>query len=711
MDLPCSLSIHRYSILGGHMSVSSTDLRNIAIVGHNGTGKTSLLEQILFQSGVVSRAETIDSGKTTSDYTEEEISRQISVHAAMANCVFEGKTITFIDTPGTADFVGEVIGAFRACESAIVTVDARDGAQIETIKLWKRLNDRNKPRAVFINKIDRERADFFTAFANLKETLPATYVPITIPMGNSENFKGVINLIEKKAYIVDNSGKEQVQDIPAEFNELVEEYDLMLIEAAAEGADDLIEKYFDAGTLDADEIRRGLREGLNENRVVPVFAGSSLQGSGINSLLTFIKNNFPSPLGKMEEIVQDEEEQEIPISSEGSPAAFVFKTTIDQFSGKLSYIKVVRGKIAGDTDLTNPDLGKKERPGKVYRLIGKKLNEVDALEAGDIGVIAKSNITYTNATLAQGDTSFLFRPLRLPSPIFSLAIQAGDKKSEDKMNEALHKITEEDLTFQTAFNEETKESTVSGMGELHLTMILEKIKEKQKVTINTKTPKIAYRETITKKSGVVDFAHKKQSGGHGQYGKVLIEIEPLERGEYYSFTNAIKGGSVSKGYMPGIEKGLQDAMHEGFLAGYPLVDIGITIVDGKEHPVDSSEMAFRLAAKGAMRAAIEKAGPVLLEPFMKLSVYIEDSYLGDILSDLSGKRGRVLGQEDIGGGIQMVKAEVPQAEMLNYAIDLKSMTSGTGSFEIEFDHYEMLSGRIADDVIKAAKAAEVDSGK
>jgi elongation factor G len=692
-------------IIGGHMSVSSTDLRNIAIIGHNGTGKTSLLEQILFQSGVVSRAESIDSGKTTSDYTEEEIARQISIHTAIANISFEGKSLTFLDTPGTADFIGEVISAFRSCETALMAVDSRDGAQIETIKLWKRLNDRNKPRAVFMNKIDRDRADFFAAFTNLKETLPATYVPITIPMGVGDGFKGVINLIERKAYTFNANGKETVGDIPSEFNDLFEEYELQLIEAAAEGADDLIEKYFDAGTLTPDEIRRGLREGLQDNRVVPVFAGSSLLGSGIASLLTFIRNNFPSPVGKTDFIVTDGKESEITIDPEGEASAYVFKTTIDQFSGKLSCIKVVKGTIAGDTDLTNPELGKKERPGKVYKLVGKKLVEVDSLTAGDIGVIAKSNICYTNATLVHGDANYQFLPLRFPSPIYSLAIQAGDKKSEDKMNDALHRIIEEDLTFQTSFNEETKESTVRGMGELHINMILDKIKEKQKISINTKLPKIAYRETITKKSGVVEYAHKKQSGGHGQYGKVLIEIEPLQRGEYYSFTNAIKGGSVSKGYMPGIEKGLQDAMHEGFLAHYPLVDIGVTIVDGKEHPVDSSEMAFRLAAKGAMRAAIDKAGPVLLEPFMKLSVYIDDKYLGDILSDLSGKRGRVQGQEDIGGGIQMVKAEVPQAEMLNYAIDLKSMTSGTGSFEIEFDHYEMVSGRIADDVIKAAKAA------
>ncbi|MDD2297076.1 MAG: elongation factor G [Sphaerochaetaceae bacterium] len=687
------------------MSVSTTDLRNVAIVGHNGTGKTSLLEQILFQCGVISRPELIDSGKTTSDYTEEEIAKLISIHAAMAHVSYEGKSLTFIDTPGTADFIGEVISAFRSCEAALVTVDARVGAQIETIKLWKKMNDRNKPRAVFINKVDRDRADFFEAFSHLKEQLPATYVPITIPMGSGEDFKGVINLIDKKAHFYSAGGKETIGDIPSEYEELVEEYNLMLIESAAEGADDLIEKYFDAGTLEPDEIRHGLREGLNDNRIVPVFAGSAILGSGIISLLTFIRNNFPSPSGKIDYILKDGEEATIAIDPEGAPAAYVFKTTIDQFSGKLANIKVVQGKIAGDTELLNPVLGKKERPGKVYRMVGKKLIEVDSLIAGDIGVIAKSNITYTNASLVTGDAGFEFLPLRFPSPIYSLAIQAGDKKSEDKMNETLSRITEEDLTFQRTYNEETKESIVSGMGELHITMILDRIREKQKITINTKLPRIAYRETISKKSGIVDYAHKKQSGGHGQYGKVLIEIEPLERGEFYSFTNAIKGGSVSKGYMPGIEKGLQDAMSEGYLAGYPLVDIGITIVDGKEHPVDSSEMAFRLAAKGAMKLAIGKAGHLLLEPFMRLAVYVEDQYLGDVLSDLSGKRGRVQGQEDMGGGIQVIRAEVPQSEMLNYAIDLKSMSSGTGSFEIEFDHYETISGRIAEDVIKAAKLA------
>ncbi|NCC63199.1 MAG: elongation factor G [Spirochaetia bacterium] len=686
------------------MSVVSKDLRNVAIIGHNETGKTTLVEQMLFYANVISRAESVGSGKTTSDYTEEEIAQKISIHASLASLQWEGKTLNILDTPGTAGFIGETICGFRSCESALMVVDGRDGAQIETIKLWRYLDQRNKPRAVFINKLDRDRADYSQTLENLKETFNATFVPVSIAMGSGKDFQGIINLIENKAYRVNDNGKETIEDIPSEYTDLVEQFRNDLIENAAEGADDLIEKYFDAGTLDSDEIRRGLREGMNDNRVIPVFCGASELGSGITSLLNFIRNNFPNPVGKFDWVKTDDgSEQEFPISEESPTAAVVFKTTIDQFSGKLSFLKVLRGSVKGDTELFNPQINKKERSNKVYRMIGKKLVETDMLAAGDIGVIAKSNIASTNATLVEGnDQKITFRPLAFPQPIYSLAISSDDKKSEVKMNESLHKVTEEDLTFRIKFNEETKENVVAGMSELHLNMILNRVKEKQKININTKLPKVAYRETITKKSGIAEYSHKKQSGGHGQYARVLIEIEPIERGQYYSFTNAIKGGSVSKGYIPGIEKGLHEQMEEGFLAGYPMMDIGITLIDGKEHPVDSSEMAFKLAAKGAMRLALEKAGTVLLEPFMALSVYIDNDYLGDILSDLSGKRGRVLGQEDM-GHLQMVKAQVPQSELLNYAIDLKSMTSGTGSFEMEFDHYEPLSGKLADDVIRNYK--------
>ncbi|MBO4388366.1 MAG: elongation factor G [Spirochaetales bacterium] len=692
------------------MGISSADLRNFAIAGHNGTGKTAFLDQLLYYAGVIQKPEMVESGKTTSDYTEEEIARKISVHAALASMTWNGKTINAIDTPGTSDFTGEVVCGFRSCESALMLVDAREGAQIETIKLWRRLNQQGRPRAIFLNKMEKERVDYEATMEHLKKELKMTLVPVTIPMGQAQNFKGVIDLLNGKAYEFQAGGKEKETAIPAEYADQVEEAKMTLCECASEGDDELMEKYLEEMTLSDEEIIRGLKDGLEKNLLVPVFVGSTVKGSGITSFLNFVASTFPCPLG-MKDFIYDANDEsktikEIEIAEGDQVAAYVFKTSIDQFSGKLSFVKVIQGTLTPDTDLVNPEFGKKEKPGKLFRAVGKKLIETSSLAAGDIGIITKSNSAATNSTLFGGaDLGYRFQPLQFPAPIYALAISANDKNSEVKMNDAIHRVTEEDLTFQSTYNEETKESVISGMGELHLNMILDKIKDKQKIEINTKIPKIAYRETITKKSGIAEYAHKKQSGGHGQYGKVLIEIEPSERGAYYTFTNAIKGGSVSKGYIPGIEKGLHEAMTEGFLAGYPLVDIAITLIDGKEHPVDSSEMAFKLAAKGAIRLALEKAGAVLLEPFMKLTVYVDNQYLGDILSDLSSKRGRVLGQEDLGGNMIAVNAEVPDAEMLTYAIDLKAMTSGTGSFELEFDHYETLQGKLAEDVIKAAKAA------
>ena len=694
---------------GGNMSVESKNLRNVALVGHNGTGKTNLVEQMLYYAGVLDKPETVDSGKTVSDYTEEEIARKISVHASLSSFKWDDRQINIIDTPGTADFIGETISAFRSCEAALMVVDGREGAQIETIKLWRRLDERNKPRAVFINKMDKERASFRHVIDNLVEEFSSHFVPVVMALGEAEEFQGVINLIENQAYQMTPGGKEVAIPIPEKYAAVVEDFRNRLIENAAEGADDLIEKYFEEGTLSSDDIRRGLREGLKENRVVPVFCGATDKGAGITSLLNFIK---PSPLDGFD-FIRDEngENKIIPIKEDAPVAAYCFKTTIDQFSGKMSFLKVVQGKVTPETDLYNPELKKKERPGKVYRALGKKLIETDALEAGDIGIITKSSIASTNCSLlASADIKFTFLPMRLPQPVYQLAISTDDKKSEDKMNEALHKVAEEDLTFQINQNVETRETVIGGMGELQINMILDRIREKQKVTIHTAIPRIAYRETITKKSGIAEYSHKKQSGGHGQFGRVLIEIEPIERGLQYQFTNAIKGGSISKGYVPGIEKGIQESMSEGYLAGYPLVDIGITLIDGKEHPVDSSEMAFKLAAKGAMEIALSKAGCVLLEPIMKLEVFIDNQYLGSILSDLSAKRGRVLGQEEK-GHVTAVQAEVPMAELRTYAIDLKSMTSGTGSFELEFDHYEMLTGKLADEVIAEAKARKEAEAK
>ena len=686
------------------MSVDTKNIRNVALIGHNGTGKTNLIEQMLFYAGVLSRAETVESGKTVSDYTDEEIQKKMSIHSSLASMTWDDKVINVLDTPGTGDFIGEAISAFRATEAALMMIDGREGAQIETIKLWRRLDERNKPRAVFINKMDKERASFRHTIDSLVEEFGAHFVPVVIALGEAEEFHGVINLIENQAYECHEGGKEIPIPIPEKYAAVVEDFRNRLIENAAEGTDELIEKYFEEGTLEADDIRHGLAVGMRENRVVPVFCGATDKGAGITSLLNFIKNNFPWPLGIEEYIIGHEgEETTIAIDPEKPFSAYCFKTTIDQFSGKMSFIKVVTGVLTPETDMFNNEIGKKAKPGKLYRAVGKKLIETDSLTAGDIGIITKCDIISTNSTLVAGpEYKRRFRPLRLPQPIYQLAISADDKKSEDKMNDALHRVQEEDLTFQMSYNEETRESIIGGMGELHINMILDKIRDKQKIQIHTKTPKIAYRETITKKSGLAEYSHKKQSGGHGQFGRVVLEIEPLERGKYYEFENVIKGGAISKGYVPGIEKGLHEKMEEGYLAGYPLVDIKITLIDGKEHPVDSSELAFKLAAKGAMEIALSKAGCVLLEPFMKLEVFVDDEYLGAILSDLSGKRGRVLGQEEK-GHVVAVKAEVPMAELRNYAIELKSMTSGTGSFELEFDHYEILQGKLAEDVIAEAK--------
>ncbi|MFW5684813.1 MAG: elongation factor G [Spirochaetota bacterium] len=687
------------------MSITTDSIRNVAVAGHGATGKTALVESILFSAGVIDRAETIESGKTVSDFTDEEVSNKFSIHSSLVHLTWDDHKMNLLDTPGASDFVGEVVAAFRAAESAMMVVGARAGVQIETIKLWRRLEQRGMPRFVFVNKMDEERADFAAVLTDLSEKFDRTFVPVVIPVGSGADFQGVVNLIEMKAYMTPAAGeKEKAVDIPAEMQSAVDEAHEVLIGAAAEGDEELEMKYLEEETLNLDEVRRGLAEGLRANKIVPVLCGSALQGSGMASLLNFIANNAPSPEGAEEVVVDsDNNESTTTITQDSSFSALVFKTSIDQFSGKLSYIKVMTGVLNGDTELYNTREQKKDRAGKLFTPLGKKLDEVSEIVAGDIGVMSKVATAQTNDTYATPDNPVHFRPLQLPQPVHSVAIEAVNRKDEDKLGQMISRMTDEDKTFLVRFNPETKETVASGMGELHLNMILDKIRETQKIEIDTKVPKVAYRETI--QSGAdPEYTHKKQSGGHGQYGRVVIKIKPLERGQQYAFENLIKGGAVSRGYIPGIEKGLHEAMESGVLAGYPVVDVGIDLLDGKEHPVDSSEMAFKLAARGALNDAMEKAKPTLLEPVMNLNVFIEDQYLGDVLGDLSGRRGRVMGQEQLGGGIIEIKAQVPQAELLRYAIDLRSITSGTGGFELEFDHYSPISGKIADDVIAAAKA-------
>ena len=685
------------------MAFSTDKIRTLAVAGHGQSGKTSLTEHLLFSAGVIDKAESTDSGKTVTDYTQEEIDRKISIYSALVNLQKDDKLINIWDTPGASDFIGEVIAAFRSAEAAIIILDGRSGVQIETIKYWRDLDRRNKPRMVFVNKMDEERAGFDNCIADVKKQFSVDVFPVTFPIGTGAAFTGVIDVLHGVAYKFDN-GKETEIPIPEEYKDKYKEALEVLEGAAAEGDEELLVKFIDEGELSPEEISRGLTLAMADNRIVPLFAGSALKNAGLTSLLRFISEILPSPAGSLERTVdKDGQETSVKLEENAPFSAIVIKTSNDQFSGRLSYIKVISGKLSADSEIYNLREQKKERVGKIFKPCGKKLTEVKELFAGDIGVLVKLASTKTNDTLAYSQDAAPFVKLRTPEPIYSLAVSAVDKKNDDKISELLFKACEEDMTLSFAFNAETKQNVLSGMGDLHTGIILDKIQKQTKIDLQTSIPRIAYRETINRKAQA-EYTHKKQSGGHGQFGRVVLAIEALPRGEHYKFTNAVFGGAISKGYIPGVEKGVLEAMQKGVSAGYPVVDVAVTVLDGKEHPVDSSEMAFKIAARNAFKDAMRNAGPILLEPIMNLTVFVENNYLGDIMSDLSSRRGRILGQSSPASGIEEIKAQVPHKELLRYAIDLRSMTSGTGSFEMSFDHYDPISGKVADEVIAEAKA-------
>ena len=691
------------------MTFETNRIKNVSIAGHGGSGKTTLFEHLLFAGGAISKAEAVESGKTLSDYTPEEIERKISIHAAMAHIEKNGTKINIFDTPGSADFTGDVIPTFRAAEFVLLTVDAQSGVQIEMLKLWRSLDSRNKPRGVFITRLSDERTNFKNTLADIKEKLKIDPVPFTLPMSGGSLYNGVIDVLGCKAFFTQKSGALEKQgEVPQEFKAELESARERIIEAAADGDDDLMEQYLETGTLSEDDIYKGLVEALAANKFVPAFAGDALLNSGLLPFLDFAAGTCPSPLSASDttfDAKNKDVEHKIAFDPQKPLAALVIKTAYDQFSGKLSWVKIVCGKLSSDSEIYNCTENKKERIGKLYICQGKKLEEVQELYAGDIGIISKSTNCKTNDTITAGDDSLVFVPLRLPYPVHSVAVNALAKKDDDKLGEFLVRAAEEDKTFLYAFNAETKETVISGMGELHVNIILDKIRTNQKIEIETHVPRIAYRETINKKAGA-EYTHKKQTGGHGQYGKVVLEIAPLPRGEQYQFINAIFGGAIPKNYMPGVEKGVIEGMSSGVMAGYPVVDVEVKIIDGKYHPVDSSELSFKLAGRNAFKEAMKLASPTLLEHIQNLTVFVESKYLGDVMSDLSSKRGRILGQNSA-GGIEEIRAQVPQSELLRYSIDLRSITSGTGSFSVEFAHYAPISGRIADDVIKAAAAFRI----
>jgi elongation factor G len=679
------------------MAISMNAIRNTAVCGHGGTGKTSLVEQMLFRAGVIPKAETVESGRTMSDFQDDEIEHKFSIHTSLMTLPWKDSRINVLDTPGSSDFVGEVVASFRAAETAVMVISAPAGIQIETVKLWRRLDHRDLPRVVFVNKMDQDRADFQKSLDEIKEAFKVTAVPLNLPLGQGSSHEGIVDLLHMKAI---KAGGEETE-IPESMNDEISQWREKLIEMAAEGDDELTEKFFEDGTLGGADILKGLNEGMAANNFVPVLCGSAELGTGITDLLDILSELCPAPGREPEPLVEGDA---VPYDDKGDFSGFVYKTSIDKFSGKISYIKVVSG-ILKPGEVYNTRIEKKERITKVYNINGKNLKETTELVAGDLGAVVKLDSVHTNDTISGVASTIHFKPLALPAPVHSLAISAENQKDEDKMNDYLHRIAEQDLTFTIGYDEETRETVIAGMGEMHVNSIFEKLLKESKIKVLTRKPRIPYRETITK-SAEAEYAHKKQTGGHGQYAKVLIKAKPLKRGEDFEMTNDTKGGSISRGYFPGIEKGLREAMQEGFLAGYPMVDIGVSVFDGKEHPVDSSEMAFKLAAKNALKQAFEKCGPTLLEPMVNLTVFVEDQYLGDVLSDLSSKRGRVQDQSPIGGGIQSIKAVVPQGELLTYAIDMKSLTSGTGAYEIEFSHYDPVSGKVAQDIIAASQKSE-----
>ena len=685
------------------MGIGTDSIRTIAIAGHGQSGKTTLIENLAAATGTIARAESVAGGKTLSDYTPEEIERKISIYSALVSMNWNDMALNFWDTPGSSDFMGEVIAAFRSAETGLMVLDAKSGVQIETIKYWRDLDRRNKPRLVFVNKMDEDRADFNHAMQDVKTQFNADVFAVTFPIGKGAELTGIVDVLHSVAYQIDSNGKEKEIPIPDSEKKQYEEMREVLAGAAAEGDEDLLVKFIDEGELSSDEIAKGLTLAMKNNRIVPIFAGAAQRGLGLTALLRFITEILPSPAGCLERAVKGEEECTIKIDAQPAFSGFIVKTANDQFSGRLSYIKVITGTLLSDAEVYNINEQKKERVGKLYRAAGKKLTEVKELVAGDVGVAVKLAAAKTNDTLAASQECPPFVKLRNPDPIYSIAVAAVDKKNDDKLGEQLLRACEEDMTLSFVYNPETKQNVFSGMGDLHTSIVLDRIKKQTKIEVQTSIPRIAYRETIRQKAQA-EYTHKKQSGGHGQFGRVVLAIEPLERGAKYSFTNAVFGGAISKGYIPGVEKGVKEAMENGVMAGYPVVDVGTTVLDGKEHPVDSSEMAFKIAARNAFKNAMRNAGPILLEPIMNLTVYVETAYLGDIMSDLSSRRGRILGQSPLANGIEEIRAQVPHKELLRYAIDLRSMTSGTGSFEMSFDHYDPISGKIADEVVAAAKA-------
>ena len=690
-------------------------IRDIAVIAHGGAGKTSLVEAILFNSKATDRFGSVDSGNTITDYEPEEIERKISISSTMAFCDWKGFRFNIIDTPGYINFIEDTKGCLSISDGAVVIISALSGVKAETEKIWQYACNYEIPRVVFVNKMDRENASFDRAVGELEKAYESSVIPLNIPVGLAESFEGVIDIVNMKAIKFSN-GAYREEDIPEELKSSALEYRKKLIEKIAELDDSLLEKYLEGTDPTDEEIKKGIREGSITRRFIPLVCGSAIKNIGVHQLLDVMTLCLPSPVEKAKitpitgkNLKNGDKIQRNPSESEPFSAQ-VFKTIADPFAGKLTVFRVFSGVLKADSTVYNSNRNSKEKLGHIFYLMGKKQVPVQKIGPGEIAAVAKLKDTQTGDTLADLGNPILFEPIKFSDPMISYAIAPKSRGDEDKVSLGIHRILEEDPTLKFYRDAETKDMILSGMGQMHLEVALEKLRRKFGVEVLMKTPKIPYKETI-RKSAKAQGRYKKQSGGRGQYGDCWIEINPMPRSAGFEFVDKIVGGVIPRQYIPAVEKGIVEAMQEGILAGYPIVDMRATVCDGSYHTVDSSEMAFKIAGSMALKKAFQDAVPVLLEPIFKVETITPDEFLGSVIGDINGKRGKVQGVEPQSGGRQKITALVPMAEMLTYANQLNSLTSGRGIYSMEFSHYEEVPSHLAQKIIsERAKPEKEEKG-
>ena len=671
---------------------ATENIRNVAFIGHGSTGKTSLSEAMLFNAKAINRLGRVDDGTTTSDFDPDEIRRSFSVNLSVLPYEWQGSKLNILDTPGYADFVGEVKCGVRAADAAMIVVCAASGVQVGTEYAWAYADEQNLPRLVFINRMDRENADLHQTLSQLQEMYGQKCVAFQFPLGSQADFRGVVDLLTMKAYVGE---KGEAQEVPEELLEQAASLREKLVEAAAETDDALITKYLEGEELSEEELRKGLKTGVMRGSLIPVFTGSATKNVAVTLLMDAICSYVPSP-ADMPVAVQDGEP--LQADAKGPLAALVFKTTADPYVGRLTYFRVYSGTLKADSQAWNANKSNAERIGPLYLIRGKSQEQVSQVVAGDMGAVAKLAETSTGDTLATREKPAILPGISFPQPAFSGAVYPKSKADLDKMGSALSRITEEAPSLQVSRSQDTGETVISGLGDSHVEVTVEKIRRKFGVDLEMTTPKVPYKETITVGSSA-EYTHKKQTGGHGQYARVAIELEPLPRGSGFEFTNRIVGGVVPKQYISSVEKGVVEALQEGVLARYPLIDMKATLFDGKDHPVDSSDIAFKIAGAAALKKGAQDAHPVLLEPIMNLQVVVPEANTGDVISDLNGKRAKVMGMTPEGTRT-IIDAQSPLAEVQHYSADLRSMTQGRGSYSMQFSHYDEVPANVVQRIIQ-----------